>query len=156
MSSALKALKKLRKKALKHESKNKTGDRALQQLSRPAVLPIHHHLPAKPVANDSVWRELSQDVFSSILGEVSKPLRPLLDWFNHSGSTGLVSNRVQAKSNSSTSRPFSGSVRIATQPVQTAAALHLPFKSPPCERCPAKMGGVCQCAAKRFGTRSLK
>lgn len=152
MSSALKALKKLRKKASKHGSKNKSGDRALQQLSRPAVLPVQHSRPAKSGSEDSVWRELSQDVVGSMLGEVSKPLRPLLDWFNHAGAVGLVIDNLQSKPRSNSKlQPFSGNMRIDTKTVQTPAILRLPLKSPPCKRCPAKMGGICQCAAKRFG-----
>lgn len=152
MSSALKALKKLRKKASKHGSKNKSGDRALQQLSRPAVLPLQHSRPTQSRAEDSVWRELSQDVVGSMLGEVSKPLRPLLDWFNYTGAVGLVIDNLKPKSrNHSTLQPFSGNMRIETKTIQSPAILRLPLKSPPCKRCPAKMGGVCQCAAKRFG-----
>lgn len=151
MSSALKALKKLRKKAAKHGHKDKTGDRALQQLSRPVALPVNTARSAKSTADDSAWRELSQDVVGSMLGEVSKPLRPLLDWFNHTGSVGLVLDSLQAKRSNPTPQPFSNNMRISTKAISTPAILRLPLKSPPCKRCPAKMGGVCQCAAKRFG-----
>lgn len=143
MSSALKALKKLRKKASKHGSKNKAGDRALQNLVRPAVLPNIHPRTAKPEPTDSIWSELSQEVMGNVLVEVSKPLKPLLDWFDHGGYNTPIS-RQPAKTASA------GNMRIQPNSMAPPAILRLPFKSPPCKRCPAKSGGICQCAAKRF------
>lgn len=152
MSSPLKALKKLRKKASKHASKDKSGDLALQQLFHPIILPAQHFQPAKPGSSDSILRELSQDVVGSMLGEVSKPLRPLLDWFNYTGTVGTIIDNLQTKPRRNLKlQSFSGNMRIETKTIQTPAILRLPLKSPPCKGCPAKMGAVCQCAAKRFG-----
>ncbi|AKJ43097.1 hypothetical protein [Pragia fontium] len=148
MSSALKALKKLRKKAAKHGSKNKAGDRALQHLSRPAVLPVHHKHPATGVATDSIWSEISQQVVGSVLVEVTKPLKPLLDWFEHGG---FVTEVMPTKSSGARGvTPHINSARMNPNTAATPAILRLPFKSPPCKRCPARSGGICQCAAKRF------
>lgn len=143
MSSALKALKKLHKKASKQGSKNKAGDRALQNLVRPAVLPGSHSRSTQSEPSDSIWSELSQQVMGSMLVEVSKPLKPLLDWFDHGGYN--VPTPRQPVRNGST-----GNMRIQPNSIAPPAILRLPFKSPPCKRCPAKSGGICQCAAKRF------
>lgn len=152
MSSALKALKKLRKKAVKHESKIKAGDRALRQLSRPTIQPStpHSALHSNTAQSaDSVWSEISQRVVGSVLSEAAKPLKPLLDWFEHSGSIAL---NIQGKSSSPERRaaPTLNSVRMSRSTAPVPAILRLPFKSPPCKRCPARSGGICQCAAKRF------
>lgn len=152
MSSALKALKKLRKKAAKHESKIKAGDRALRQLSHPTIQPSNSrstpHLNTAQSA-DSVWSEISQQVVGSVLSEAAKPLKPLLDWFEHSGSIGL---NIQRKSSSSDRKVAAtlNFVQIDRDTKPVPAILRLPFKSPPCKRCPARSGGICQCAAKRF------
>ncbi|MCD1125129.1 hypothetical protein LPW36_03645 [Jinshanibacter sp. LJY008] len=143
MSSALKALKKLRKKASKHGSKSKAGDRALQNLVRPAVLPNSHPRATKPETTDSIWSELSQEVMGNMLVEVSKPLKPLLDWFDHGGYNAPASRQPVKTGNV-------GNMRIQSGSMAPPAILRLPFKSPPCKRCPAKSGGICQCAAKRF------
>lgn len=142
MSSALKALKKLHKKALKQDKK--AGDRALRALSHgafPSAMPARQ---SEAPSVDSVWGEVSQQVVGAMLGEVARPLKPLLEWFDYneplwSSSKGRAPTEAR------------GSMRPMPKAAPSPSILRLPLKSPPCKRCPARSGGICQCAAKRFG-----
>ncbi|KFC97776.1 hypothetical protein [Leminorella grimontii] len=141
MSSALKALKKLHKKALKQD--RKAGDRALRALSHGTLPPVMPIRQSEALKEDSVWGEVSQQVVGAMLGEVAKPLKPLLEWFDyHEPSWPSAKEKIPSAR---------GAMRPMPKGAQSPSILRLPLKSPPCKRCPARSGGICQCAAKRFG-----
>ncbi|SQI36235.1 Uncharacterised protein [Leminorella richardii] len=147
MSSALKALKKLHKKALKQE--RKASDRALQALSHQALPPTAPVRRNQETATNSVWGDVSQQVAGAMLGEIARPLRPLLAWFDGDDGFRPASHRPASKAWSSSMEK--GSMRPVAARSSAPSILYLPLKSPPCKRCPARSGGICQCAAKRFG-----
>lgn len=142
MSSALKALKKWHKKTLKQGKKS--GDRALRALSHNTFPPATSVKSRQTSTTDAVWQDVSQQVVGAMLGEVARPLKPLLEWFDY-GQTSWTS--AQGSKLPTTRAVMRATPKVASSP----SILRLPLKSPPCKRCPARSGGICQCAAKRFG-----
>lgn len=136
MGSSLKALIKVPKKVKKKSTK------ALK-----ALQPKQYSAPQSQTYSGTVSDELAdiaRQAGTDALTELATPLQPLLSWFNE-GSSGYA-NQTLSTSTRLTS--------VATPPGNRAnspALLRLPLKSPPCKRCPALIGDICKCAAKRLG-----
>ena len=81
-------------------------------------------------------KAIGEVVTTQILTELSAPLTPILSWFDGSG------NVLAGKNPKRTPR-----VSLQSNTRNLAAS---PLKSPPCKSCPARSGGLCKCALKRF------
>ena len=119
---AKKALKKLKKKKNKFKSKVFKPHNSMI---------IDNHSAVKAEA-----KAIGEVVTAQILTELSAPLTPILSWFDGSGSV-LAGKNLKRKTR----------VRFQSNTRNLAA---LPLKSPPCKSCPARSGGLCKCALKRF------
>ncbi|WP_051252796.1 hypothetical protein [Ferrimonas kyonanensis] len=120
MSSSLKKLKKLAK----------AGRTATAKPTR--ILPG----PSPQVRSELL--AITQDAGLSAARELMSPLNPLLSWFNEGGN--LTFRPMNSTAQAPQSRAVTNNLSLA----------RLPLKSPPCKRCPARMGGICNCARKKF------
>ncbi|WP_090363839.1 hypothetical protein [Ferrimonas sediminum] len=120
MSSSLKKLKKLAK----------SGRAVAPKASR--ILPR----PSSAVRSELL--SITQDAGLSAARELMGPLNPLLSWFNEGANL--------------TFRPMAANTPVPQPGAATnnLSLARLPLKSPPCKRCPARMGGICNCARKKF------
>lgn len=130
--NALKKLKKLKKTTVKVQSAS------LAQLQK---LSGQHSSGTSKQSSSFVSeiQQVSREAMVSAAKELTAPLNPVMSWFQ--GESGV----------SFTSTASVTGIQSMTE-VQNAgkSILHLPLKSPPCRKCPAKENGICRCAAKNF------
>ncbi|KMV31089.1 hypothetical protein [Photobacterium swingsii] len=135
---AKKALKKLKKKAIKHPTHS-----AIQ------LMKLGKSLSGGIKVSEGVKQEvkdISHQALTDAVSELATPLNPLLSWFNEGGSIAI-------------SPSYAGGGRSAVKrltPMQASpkiALARMPLKSPPCKRCPAMNSGLCKCAVKKFDIR---
>ncbi|WP_298444956.1 hypothetical protein [uncultured Ferrimonas sp.] len=135
MSSSLKKLKKLKKIA--------------QPVANPLAAMAHASLGSAGAtraggsAVSAELKQISRQAGLDVVRELATPLNPLLSWFEEGANLRFVA------ANETALEPRAAATMAA--PAAQSNIARLPLKSPPCKRCPAKMGGLCKCAQKRFG-----
>lgn len=142
--SALKALKKLKKKP------PQVINQSLAQLSalkKDTAINHNHSINSRELKSDI--KKLSNEVVLSMVSELSVPLNPLLSWFETSSSPISLSALPSTYNRAEPSAGQQPAINIKTISVNNAV-LRQPLKSPPCKRCPALQGGICKCARKKF------
>ncbi|NKF49062.1 hypothetical protein G3R49_00535 [Shewanella sp. WXL01] len=153
--SALKKLKKLHKKSQKLQKKSqKLTNKSLKQLNA---------LTANPgaiAAMDPELREqvgqLSEQVIGSMVSELIQPLNPVMSWLNDGAVSMPISRRSVTPTPNLAANSSIAAANTATHSASSAnaagriAIAQVPLKSPPCKKCPARMGGNCKCAMKKF------
>ncbi len=83
--------------------------------------------------------KVARETSLAMVNEALTPFKPLFSYFND--SAGQISY---------TSVPATPKVASIPTNVNKMSLARLPFKSPACKKCPAKMGGLCQCALKKL------
>ncbi len=143
--NAKKALKKLKKKAVK-----KVTSSSHKQLSALKIRPLKDNSASRSSASQSALiselKGVANQAAINAAYELAAPLNPLLSWFNDTG--GVVDFTTTPKK-MSTPVPKQ-SANDAAPEFTVKSVGHLPLKTPPCKRCPALSNGICKCAAKKF------
>ena len=100
-------------------------------------------------------KAVSGDVLSAAAAELSAPLNPVLSWFNEAPVplTPQFQPRESSSSSAKRAKRVSRNPKSALQPRTPSHLAMVPFKSPPCKKCPAKQGAMCHCAMKKYGMR---
>lgn len=144
---AKKALKKLKKKAVKKvASSSKKQLSALKNNSLGLSVSSRSHTSSSQSELVNDLKGVANQAAMSAAYELAAPLNPLLSWFNDAG--GVVDFTT---SNKMATTPLpKQSANDAAPAFSVKSVGHLPLKSPPCKRCPALTNGICKCAAKKF------
>lgn len=93
-------------------------------------------------------KQVSQQAVISMVSELATPLQPVLSWFNDGGARQPLATAL-----SQSSPPIASVTKVSGAVNPRLALAKVPLKCPPCKRCPALGGGLCQCAAKKFSVR---
>ncbi|WP_156925654.1 hypothetical protein [Shewanella fidelis] len=98
----------------------------------------------------SELNQLSYKVIGNVVQELTPPLSPILSWFNEGRSANQANTSSKSTGPATTLDNAAVVKSIKIMPKKSVSILQIPLKSPPCKRCPAKMGGNCKCAAKKL------
>ncbi|MGF1909416.1 hypothetical protein L4C38_08250 [Vibrio kasasachensis] len=130
------ALKKLKKNVSKAPSKS------LKQLQALPLARAEEEQQNNPRSSywKSEFKQISQQTLVNVASELAAPFNPVLSWFDGGETASVI--RPSAKS--------ADIKKDANMRPSVKSIVHLPFKSPPCKRCPALSHGVCKCAAKKL------
>ncbi|WP_205619451.1 hypothetical protein [Ferrimonas senticii] len=97
--------------------------------------------PVTGNSNATVMQQLggiTKQAGLSAVRELATPLNPLLSWFEGGHNLRFTAaNQIGAA--------------VSSNRAAVSSIAQLPLKSPPCKSCPAKVGGLCKCARKKFG-----
>ncbi|MCL1128700.1 hypothetical protein [Shewanella sairae] len=136
------ALKKLMKKS------QKVSSRSLKQLnSLAANNDKKQHISPNLAAE---LNQLSYKVIGNVVQELTPPLSPILSWLNDGIAVNQARGSIRPAIQPATDANLPAVTSIKMMPKKSVSILQIPLKSPPCKRCPAKMGGNCKCAAKKL------
>ena len=136
------ALKKLIKKS------KKVTNSSLRHLNSLAANGDNSQQVSSSLASE--LNQLSYKVIGNVVQELTPPLSPILSWFSEERSANQANTSSKSAGPATTLDNATVVKSIKIMPKKSVSILQIPLKSPPCKRCPAKMGGNCKCAAKKL------